>query len=369
VNALQLSLRNLLRRPRRTALTVAGVALAAATYMLLIWLGQSLVREIQGTVNLLGSELTVQQAGVGFPEMSWVTREQIHGLQSLPNVKGSMTVAITVTRLPGHNHFFVFGVGPGKPHIPGMELLEGAPFDSQLDQAMFGHRAADTMNLSLGQIVELRRRPLEVVGIYDTGRALLDRGAIIPIRVVQEIFHLGDRANLVFLDLDGVGVRDKVIDDIGSRFPDLEASPTDSWTSHYRQVATVDQFVERLALVAMLIAALGICNVLTINVTERIQELGVLRAIGWRRRRLAATAMGEGTALALCGAIAGIPLARLVIAALPLISTFGFADDHTIPPEAILWGVTLTVIAGALGSLPAAVRALRVEPETALRAL
>jgi len=368
MNVLELSLRSLARKPRRTALTVAGVALAAATYMLLIWLGQSLVREIQSTVNLLGSELTVQQAGVGFPEMSWVTREQMHALQTVPHVTGSMTVVITVSRLYGGAHFFIFGVGPDKPEIPGMKIIEGRTLVPGTDEVMFGWRAAQTMQLKVGQVVEMRRRRLTVVGIFDTGRSLLDRGALFPITLVQDMFHLGDRANLVFLELDNAAHRNRVQEEIASRFPELEASPTDSWTSLYRQVATVDQFVERLALVAMLITILAVSNVLTFNVSERTQEIGVLRAIGWRRWRLAATIVGEGTALATLGAIIAVPLAKLVILSLPLISTLGFADDPRIPLHAIVGGIALTMLSGAIGSLPAVLHVLKVEPAEALRA-
>lgn len=367
MTTLHLSLRNLLRNPRRSALTVVAIGLATATYILLISLGQSLVREIQGTVNLLGSELTVQQAGVGFPEMSWVTREQMHALQSLPHVTGSTSVALTVTRLPGSKHFFVFGVGPDRPDIPGMKVPSGRLLEPGTNEVMFGFRAAGTMGLAVGQVVTLRRRQLLVVGIYDTGRALLDRGAIFPIRTVQEMFRLGDRANMVFLTLDDVEHRDRVQAMIAKRFPDLEASPTDSWTSHYRQVDVIGQFVERLGVVALLITALGICSILTINVTERIQEIGVLRAIGWRRWRLAAIVLGEGTALALAGAIIGIPLAKLVVVALPMLEALGLVSD-VIPLAACGKGVALTALSGALGSVPALARVLRVEPVAALQA-
>jgi putative ABC transport system permease protein len=367
MTTLHLSVRNLLRNPRRSALTIAGIALATATYILLISLGQSLVREIQGTVNLLGSELTVQQAGVGFPEMSWVTRDQIHELQTVPHVTGSLTVALTTTRLRGSAHFFVFGVGPGRPKIPGMEVVSGRLLEPGTNEVMFGYRAAETIGLSVGDVFTLRRRQLTVVGIYDTGRALLDRGAIFPVRLVQEMFRLGDRVNMVFLTLDGVEERDRVRAMIERRFPELEASPTDSWTSHYRQVDVIGQFVERLGVVALLIAALGIWSILTINVTERTLEMGVMRAIGWRRWKLVAVVLGEGTVLALVGAIIGIPLAKSIVLALPLLEALGLVSD-TIPLAACGKGVAFTVLAGALGSAPALARVLRLEPAAALRA-
>jgi ABC-type lipoprotein release transport system permease subunit len=249
-----------------------------------------------------------------------------------------------------------------------MKIVDGRTLEPGTNEEMFGWRAAQTMQLKVGQVVEMRRRRLTVVGIFDTGRSLLDRGAIFPITLVQDMFHLGDRANLVFLELDDTAHRDRVQEEIASRFPELEASPTDSWTSLYRQVATVDQFVERLALVAMLITILGVSNVLTFNVSERTQEIGVLRAIGWRRWRLAATIVGEGTALAALGAVIAVPLAKLVILSLPLISTLGFADDPRIPLHAIVAGIALTMLSGAIGSLPAVLHVLKVEPAEALRA-
>ena len=128
----------------------------------------------------------------------------------------------------------------------------------------------------------------------------------------------------------------------------------------------IGQFVERLGIVALLITALGICSILTINVTERTLEMGVLRAIGWKRWKLAAIVLGEGTMLALVGAVLGIPLAKLVVLSLPMLEALGLVSD-AIPLIACGKGVVLTVLAGALGSIPALAQVLRLEPAVALR--
>jgi putative ABC transport system permease protein len=69
---------------------------------------------------------------------------------------------------------------------------------------------------------------------------------------------------------------------------------------------------DALAAVAVLIAALGIVNTLTMNVIERVREIGILRAAGMTRRQVWRSVVVEAGILGLAGAILGIVLGLLV---------------------------------------------------------
>ena len=283
-----LSLQNLLRRPLRTTLTISGVALAAAAYVLLVSLGQSFVQDIQSTVNLLGKEITVQQAGTEFPELSWISHRQFEDLRALPGVQNAFSVAIRVTRFRASKYFLALGVGPQIPRLDGMEITDGRRVRPGQQEIMLGYRAADALGITAGQTIELQRMQVAVVGVYDSGLALLDRGAILPLAAHRRLFEIGDRSNLVFLELEKAAAPARVRREVERRFPDLETSRTDNLTDHYGQLDEIGQLVERIAIVALLLAAFGVSNVMLMNVSERTREIGILRAIGWVKPRLAA---------------------------------------------------------------------------------
>ena len=69
---------------------------------------------------------------------------------------------------------------------------------------------------------------------------------------------------------------------------------------------------DALAVVAVLIAALGIVNTLTINVIERVREIGILRAAGMTRRQVWRSVVVEAGVLGLAGALLGVVLGLAV---------------------------------------------------------
>jgi putative ABC transport system permease protein len=363
---ISLALRNLSKRPRRTLLTIAGAAVAAATYILLLSLGQSLQHQVRTACDLLQSELVVQQAGSGFPTTSWISGAQIHALQTVPHVRRSTMVVLSVSSIESTANFIVWGLGPTFPDVPGLRLIEGRTFEPGSHDAVLGHRAARVLELATGDRFELRRRPLTVVGVFNSGRYLLDRGVVLPIELVQGIFRLGDRANLVFLELSDPTKSDRVRAEIERRFPDLEVSLADNLAAQYQQLDVTGVFVRHLAVVALLIAALGVSNVLSVNISERIQELGILRAIGWRRRRVAFGLLVEGSTMAVIGAVCAVPLAQGVLSALQVVDIMVYSA-HRVAPATAIEAIVLTGLAGAVGSVPAIIHALRVQPARALR--
>jgi putative ABC transport system permease protein len=106
-----------------------------------------------------------------------------------------------------------------------------------------------------------------------------------------------------------------------------------------------------LALVAIVVAALGIVNTLTMNVLERVREIGVLRAAGMTRRQVWRSVVVEAGITGLVGAICGVA-AGLVIGALMVVLAGGRLEVATAVPwaavgAAFALGVVLSMLAAA----------------------
>jgi putative ABC transport system permease protein len=187
------------------------------------------------------------------------------------------------------------------------------------------------------------------------------------------MFNAGSGANLLFVDLEPSVKPQDVVEEIARLEPEVEANPTSDWVESYGQVAVVETFARFLALIALVIAMLGVSNVLHITVSERTTELAILRAIGWSRRRVASLVLLEGTAVSLLGGMLGIPLAMAVLYAVGTIDLGGYTTAGLIPLAlpigAAVEGIAVCLLAGALGSLTPLIRALRLQPAQALRAL
>lgn len=365
-----LLVRELVRRPLRSALSVTGIAVAAAAWIALVAMSRAFLVEVQSTVSFLGTDLTVQQAAVGVPGMSWIERGQLDTLRGMPHVRELLEVVLAVARPEGRGHFFLFGIGPGEVAFPDLEVLAGRMLEPDDDHGLLaGEGAARRLGLEVGEPLVLRGRSFEVVGIFRSDRGVLDLGLVAPLRPVQEAYRYGDRANLAFLGLDDPSLRDEVAAAITGRFPELEVAPSDIWVSTYRQLEIAERFARALALVALLAAALGVSNVLALGVAERAGEIGLLRAVGWSRGRIAWLVLGRAVLLGAAGAVIAWPLADSLLLVLR-----GAFDTTGLLAARAAWTLRLecaglTVGAALLGAAPAVVLALRIEPARALRVL
>ncbi|MGV8038980.1 MAG: ABC transporter permease [Thermoanaerobaculaceae bacterium] len=368
VALLILARRNLRRRPWRSLLTAGGVGLAFATFLVIVATVRSLEDECVSSVAALETEITVQQAGVATPYSSRLTPAQLQALQTLPQVRRVSPVAVGITRLPQSSFFMVFGANPRDALVRDLHLVAGRCFAEGERELMIGYAASRRLGIGVGDRVEIMRRvQARVVGVYESGRGLLDGSCIVELGTTQAAFQLGEAVNLAFLKLaDGAPVAE-AITAIGQRLPELEASPSELWVSTYRQLEIVRRYASYLALVALLAAVLALANTLNMNTLERVEEIGILRAVGWGRSKIAGLVLTEGLILSLVGGLGGLPASLLMLrllgsgsAAVPLQPTL--LDRGT-----LLQGSLLLAAVGLVGSLPALAAALRLRPWAALR--
>jgi putative ABC transport system permease protein len=126
---------------------------------------------------------------------------------------------------------------------------------------------------------------------------------------------------------------------------------------------------DALAAVAVLIAALGIVNTLTMNVIERVREIGILRAAGMTRGQVWRSVVVEAGVLGLAGALLGIALGLVVGASMVVLSGGRFDVASGIPWSiiglALVLGVVVAMLAAAyparIASRLSIVRAVQYE--------
>ncbi|MGH7136264.1 MAG: ABC transporter permease, partial [Pirellulales bacterium] len=119
--------------------------------------------------------------------------------------------------------------------------------------------------------------------------------------------------------------------------------------------------------VALLVGAIGTLNTMVMSVFERVREIGLLRAVGWRRSRVMRMILCESLALALVGAALGSAVAIAGTRALSRMSLYARVVSGDVDPGVILQGVAIAVLVGLFGGLYPAWRAARLLPTEALR--
>ena len=119
--------------------------------------------------------------------------------------------------------------------------------------------------------------------------------------------------------------------------------------------------------IALVIGAIGMLNTMIMSVLERTQEIGILRAIGWRKARVMRMILGESFALSLGGAVVGTCLAVFLtrfVSHLPAAEGLVRPD---VSPRVIVTGFLLSLLLGLVGGAYPAIRGASLAPTEALR--
>jgi putative ABC transport system permease protein len=140
------------------------------------------------------------------------------------------------------------------------------------------------------------------------------------------------------------------------------SQPSDALTAQAEAKGALDTLFLGLGAVALLVAAIGVANIMVISVLERRSEIGLRRALGATRGQIRAQFLAEAILLSLAGAAAGVILG----AAATVAYARGHGEPTVIPPEAWVGGLAAALLIGTLAGLLPAIRAARLSPTQAL---
>jgi putative ABC transport system permease protein len=142
----------------------------------------------------------------------------------------------------------------------------------------------------------------------------------------------------------------------------IVSRPSDILTAAADAKGALDAPFLGLSVVALLVGAIGMANIMIISVLERRSEIGLRRALGATRGQIRAQFLAEAILLSLAGGAAGVIAGAAATAAYAR----GHGEPVVIPPEALAGGLAAALVIGALAGLLPAIRAARLSPTQAL---
>jgi len=148
---------------------------------------------------------------------------------------------------------------------------------------------------------------------------------------------------------EGVGVTVRTSEDIVEEIQDV--------------IERITRFVTGIAVLSLVVGAIGIANITLVSVAERTREIGIMKAVGARNRDVLQLFLTEAVLLGVLGAGVGVPLGLLVGWGATAYAEVSFAIALDWLVGAVVMGVSVGVVAG----LYPAWRASKVDPIDALR--
>jgi putative ABC transport system permease protein len=141
------------------------------------------------------------------------------------------------------------------------------------------------------------------------------------------------------------------------------SQPSDVLTARAAAAGAFDSLFLGLGVVALIVGAVGVANIMIISVLERRSEIGLRRALGATKSQIRTQFLAESILLAVIGGVVGV----LAGAAATTVYASSKGWAVVIPVEAWLGGIAAAILIGAFAGLMPAVRASRMPPTVALR--
>lgn len=373
---MSLAFASLRQRPLRTALTALGIAVAVASTVVFLSLGEGLRRVFSDQLANLGPDLQVTYGEAGddlFPSTPDLPIEFVDRLDSVGQELGFRSVTPVLLTLKGGispTQSFVFQAFPTSFPLDEMfsdpRLLEGrllTPADEGAPVAIVGTSAAARAGIGLGG--QLRFNPaitLDVVGIVGSPSSLLDNLIVVPLATLQEAIGVFDRLTMIAIKLDRPENAATVADGIRARFPELGAQTQAGMLSVFQDSLRISDFIRLgISVIALFVGAIAVANTMMMSVFERTREFGVIRAVGARPGFLFRLVIVESVVLAVGGAAFGVLLGWLGTTVVNRFAVdFVGLAVAAVTPRLVVFAAAVALVMGLTSGLLPAGRAARI---------
>jgi len=360
-------LKSLLRRKTRTLLTIIGVAIGVAAVVALGAIAEGMVAQLTGMLTKGGMDLTVMQANIADMGLSAIDEGVGRRIAAMPGVKSVSGMIMSVIPAKGMPYFLIFGYDPREEAIRHFKIVEGQGLTpGRRKEIIIGKMAADSLKKGVGDTIRIFESAYRIVGIYETGVPYEEGGGVIALKEAQVIFRKPRQVGFYQIKLKSVDKADEVIEEIERRTPQVSVSKSAEFAERTPDIQTMRSIIPVLSSIAIIVGGVGMMNTMLMSVFERTREIGVLRALGWRRGRVLWMILQESLALGLLGGFLGIVLGVGMIKAIErsaLATMFRGMFSIGLFVQALLIALAL----GAIGGLYPAWKASKLAPVEALR--
>lgn len=254
-------------------------------------------------------------------------------------------------------------------------------------EQLFGQNMED----ALGKTIKVSSGEVRIIGVVDNGaESLGSLSLIMPRATIAALFT---ESYSVFPNVTALAREDADIDElcdtIKTKIQEFKGLSGDDESgdvmvsSMKSAIDAMNSFMGSFSLImgavagiSLLVGGIGIMNMMLTNVTERIREIGIRRALGASRRDITAQFLAESSALCITGGILGVVIGYLLAWALTLFAansgilselgaSGGIAPSFSITTVLLAFAVSVGI--GVIFGFYPARRAAKLDPVECLR--
>jgi putative ABC transport system permease protein len=380
--------RNVFGRKISTGMTVAGIGLVVAVYLLVLSLAEGMRKTFEAPVS--SRAIVALRVGAQSDAMSILGLPEYEAIRTLPGIEPDaaggklispeIVVLIRVPRKDGRKtNIVVRGVVDEAFALrPALKIVSGRRFRPGTSEAIVSSRTQQRfVGMNLGDTIASAGQRWTIVGIFEASNSPYDSEVWADLNNVQAQTHREGVLSVVRLRAADDAARGQMMAAIaGDQRIKLAAKTEKQYFEDQSGAAKPIEFLAYLVGVIMAVgASFGAMNTMYAQVTARTREIATMRALGFSRPAVLASFVAESIALSLLGGILGAAAAALAVRTVwagPT-GTQNFATfaevlfNFALTPALVVRGLLFSVGIGLLGGFFPALRAARLQITGALR--
>jgi putative ABC transport system permease protein len=384
-------LRDIFRRKGRSVLTISGIGIGVLALVVLGAVAENQNVYVSKLVGYYEDAVVVIEKddanfvgmSAGNRPLSMKTMDQLRGQPGVRAVMPQVNVLLDteyVSVIPP----MVLGSDPneGVDYASRFSLASGRlAQEGEHNVTVLGTDLAKQLKAGVGETVDLRGDTFEVIGIWDrTYVNLLDSAAFVSLAAAQQMYY--DSLPKAFqgtvkpqdLVMQATVFAEPGVDsnvlakELGRNVEGIRATGRDEMMKTVNSlIGLINAVLGTIAALALLVGGLSIVNTMTMAVTERTREIGVKRALGASRRRIAREVIAESAVMGALGGFGGLAIGAFIVVGLnsAMVATTG-TTALIMTGRLAIGAIAFAVVVGTLGGLYPAWHASRLDPATAL---
>ncbi|MBQ6813124.1 MAG: ABC transporter permease [Methanobrevibacter sp.] len=372
---ISLILKNPFRNKTRSALSIIGIAIGIATIVALGLITTGMENSVQSTFNDVGAEITVSNSTMVGGSSALLDESLIEDLKNVSGViDATGTLSVTDTsEFSGSMEegpssmgmVSINGLYPDKLNLMSIDDIDGSAYENNSYEAIVGAQYAEMNNVSVGDNITLLGKDFKVTGIFEIGLIFVDSRIYVPLDTLQNLSGVDGVSSI--LVKTGEAVNDSAISEEIKDSYNVTTLTSEEMSSMADSVLGIlDAVSLAVSALAIVVGAIGVVNTMVMSVYERTKEIGVLKSVGWKSRRILLMILGETLVLTIISGIIGSVFGILVSEiGVRLIGMENFSLGYD--PRTFILAFGITIIVGIIGGLYPAYKASKLAPTEALR--
>jgi putative ABC transport system permease protein len=391
ITKFQVAYKNLLRKKVRSLLTLIGIALSAWVLVSLLGFNHGFETALNRDIDNMGFQMMLMAKGCPYEAATMMLKGGT-GLKYLPESIGDvvrkepevekitpMLIQAVFDPNKGENGGIAAYLGVEPQSYGAMKTFlkfrEGGWFTQDDSyEAVMGYEAAELEQREVGDMILIPEKNIEfkVVGILSRTGAQDDGTIFVPLKTLQKIFGKDDKLTTI-----GIKVRKEadisLIENKLYKLPDVQVvSLAQVKQTILSLVSTAKVLVLSIAIIAIVIAMVGVINTILMSVHERFQEIGIMKTIGAMPGDIFRLVWIETLLLCAAGGVLGVALSLVLSRATELVirSVLPYSPRGglvLIDGNLVLFTLCAISVIGLLSGLYPAWKAGRIRPLEAIR--